>query len=84
MIGARGLNDADDGTNDGLKWKLADQSASEITFLPLVRYRHFVVADESVLKYYSQTGRLTDSAWGGRFGVRRRGHHGAPRHGLIG
>jgi hypothetical protein len=44
VIGASGLSDDDDVKNDGLKWKLADQSASGITFLPLVRYRHFVAA----------------------------------------
>ncbi len=43
MIGASGQSDDDDGKNDGLKLKLSDriQSASGITFLPLVRYRHF-------------------------------------------
>ncbi len=37
---------------------------SGIKFLPLVRYRHFVAADEAVLKYYSKTGRLTDCVLG--------------------
>ncbi len=37
MIGASGLSDGD----DGLKWKIAESAASEITLLPLVRYRHF-------------------------------------------
>jgi hypothetical protein len=45
---------ANDGKNDGLKRKLAES----------VRNRLFVAIDEEVLKYYSQTGRLTDSAWG--------------------
>ncbi len=51
MIDARGLSDDNDGKNHGLKWKLAEQSARGITFLPLVRYRHFVGAVEAVLKY---------------------------------
>ncbi len=50
MIGASGLINDDDGKNDGLKRKLADQSASGITFLPLVLYRNFVATDEEVLK----------------------------------
>ncbi len=83
MIGASGLCDDDDGKNDGLKWKLAESVRYGITFLPLVRYRHFVAADKAVFKYYSQTGRLTASVWvGGRFWSGG-GATTAPRHGLI-
>jgi hypothetical protein len=61
MIGASGLSDDDDGKNDGLKWKLAES----VRYSAIICLSHFVAADEAVLKYYSQTGRLTASVWGG-------------------
>jgi hypothetical protein len=76
VIGASELSDDDDGKNDGLKWKLAESSASGITFLPLVRYRHFVEADEAVLKYLCMIA--TYSVFQGE------GRPRPPRHGLIG
>jgi hypothetical protein len=51
VIGARGLSDEDDGKNDGLKWNYGISPLAAITFLLLVRYRHFVGAVEAVLKY---------------------------------
>ncbi len=50
-IGASGLSDDDDGKNDGLKWNSRNQTASGITFFPVVHYRLFVAEDEAVLKY---------------------------------
>ncbi len=70
MFGASGLSDDDDVKNDGIS--------------PLVHYRHFVAAfcnchyqrapppPPTGLIFYSQTGRLTESVWGGRFGLRGR------------
>ncbi len=46
-MGASGLNDDDDGKNDGLKWKLAE------SFLPLFRYRHFQKIQETPLPQLS-------------------------------
>jgi hypothetical protein len=78
-MGASGLNDDDDGKKDGLKWKLGNQSACGITFLPLVRYRHFQ-------KFWTppppQNSLLLFTDWkadrqclGGRFGLRGKRDH---------